>query len=189
MELIGGPEQRVIEVVPYDAEWPRRYSLEHARIEAVLGDLPHVVEHVGSTAVPGLDAKPIVDMLVCVPDVEDETSYLPALEGAGYRLRVRERGHRMVRTPELDVQVHIAEIGSDWQRRHQLFRDWLRTSGQDRALYAATKRKLAAREWATMNDYAAAKTSVIVAITERAEEWATTTGWTAQTQMENGQAG
>jgi GrpB-like predicted nucleotidyltransferase (UPF0157 family) len=117
-------------------------------------------------------AKPIIDIDVSVPDVDDENAYLPALEMAGYVLRVREPEHRMVRTPALDVHVHVCTAGSDWERRHRLFRDWLRHDEADRNAYAALKVGLAGREWPDMNDYAQAKGPLIAEITARAEAWA-----------------
>ena len=168
LELIGGPEKRSIEIVEYDPQWPERFRHERDRIAAALGRAAIRIDHVGSTAVPGLAAKPIVDINLIVADVEDEASYLPALERAGYELRVREPGHRMVRTRARDVHVHICTAGSDWERRHLRFRDQLRRSGQDRALYERVKRQLAARDWPTMNDYADAKSAVIAEILSRA---------------------
>ncbi|MGF0115203.1 GrpB family protein [Promicromonospora sp. Marseille-Q5078] len=177
VELIGGVEKREIVIVEPDPRWPARFERESARILAALGTAAVRVDHVGSTAVPGLPAKPIVDIDLSVPDVEDEGAYLPALLAAGYVLRVREPGHRLVRTPELDVQVHICPAGSDWERRHLLFRDRLRHDADDRAAYAALKRELAARDWPSMNHYADAKGGLIAEILARAEAWAVATGW------------
>jgi GrpB-like predicted nucleotidyltransferase (UPF0157 family) len=176
-ELIGGIEKRDIVVVPYSPEWSARFDVERQRIEDALGAIARRVDHVGSTSVPGLPAKPIVDIDLSVPDADDELAYLPALEGAGYRLRVRQRGHRMVRTPALDVHVHICTDGCDWERRHLLFRDWLRNDGRDRDAYAALKQDLAMRAWPDMNAYAEAKSSMISDITRRAEAWAERVGW------------
>lgn len=131
----------------------------------------------GSTAVRGLDAKPIIDIDVSVADVEQEDAYLPALLAAGYELRVRQAGHRMVRTPARDVHVHICSAGSDWERRHLLFRDWLRKDSADRDAYGALKRALAAQQWPDMNAYSEAKGDLIGRIMARAEAWASATGW------------
>jgi GrpB-like predicted nucleotidyltransferase (UPF0157 family) len=181
VELIGGVEQRIIAVVDYDAAWPRDFEVQRDRIDQALARVPHRVVHVGSTAVTGLSAKPIVDLQLSVSDVEEESSYLPALESAGYVLRVRERGHRMLRTPALDIHIHVCSIGSDWERRYLLFRDWLRESEADRANYAAVKEALAREAWPSMNHYAEAKTGIILEITTRAEQWATTTDWSQAT--------
>lgn len=110
------------------------------------------MDHIGSTAVPGLAAKPIVDIQVSVPDVAHEPSYLQPLVAAGYRLRVREPGHRMFQTAELDVHIHVCDAGSG--RRHLLLRDWLRTSADDRDAYAALKTELQREHWETTNPYA-----------------------------------
>jgi GrpB-like predicted nucleotidyltransferase (UPF0157 family) len=180
VELIGGRERRTIEIVAYDPSWPDRFAREQARIAQALGGVARRIDHVGSTAVDGLAAKPIIDIDVSVDDPDDEGAYVPALERAGYRLRVRERGHRMLRTPTLDVHVHvhICAAGGEWQRRHLLFRDWLRTDKADRARYAEAKSKLARHDWPDMNAYADAKTQVIQQITCRAERWARSASWT-----------
>ena len=177
VELIGGVEKRIITMVDHDAAWLHSFEVERSRIDHALSNVAHRVAHVGSTAVPGLSAKPIVDLQLSVSDVEEEGAYLPALESAGYVLRVRERGHRMLRTPALDVHVHVCSIGSDWERRHLLFRDWLRESDVDRARYAEVKVGLAKEDWPSVNHYADAKSGVIEEITIRAEKWAATTGW------------
>jgi len=177
VSLIGGLEHRTIAVVAYDAASPDRYEQQRLRIAEALGLRAHRIDHIGSTAVPGLAAKPIVDIDVSVEDPEDEPSFVPALEAAGYALRVREPNHRMLRSPALDVHVHVCAAGGDWERRHLLFRDWLRVSEADRDRYAATKRALASREWPTMNDYAEAKSAVIADVMARAEQWAAETAW------------
>ncbi len=167
--LIGGREKREIVIVDHDPAWASRYEQERARIVAALGERALAVEHIGSTSVPGLAAKPIIDIDLSVADLEDEDAYVPSLEAAGYVLRVREPGHRMFRTPELDVHLHVCESGSDWEQRHLVFRDWLRTHPDDRERYEAVKRDLATREWDDMNDYADAKTDVVADIMARAE--------------------
>jgi GrpB-like predicted nucleotidyltransferase (UPF0157 family) len=176
-ELIGGPERRTIEIVDYDPGWPAAFESHRARIGPALARWAWRIDHIGSTAVPGLAAKPIVDIAVSVEDPDVERHYVPPLERAGYALRVREPGHRMLRTPARDVHVHIWRVGGDRERRHLLFRDWLRADPDDRRLYAAEKRALAARDWPEMNVYADAKSSTIAAITARAERWAAATGW------------
>jgi len=175
--LIGGREKRAITIVDYDPVWPARFRAERDRIRDALGDNAVRIDHVGSTAVPGLAAKPIVDVQVSVLDVEQEATYLPQLEAAGYHLRVRQPDHRMVRTPRLDVHVHICPAGSRWERDHLLFGDWLRATPADRAAYEQLKRHLATREWFDMNQYAEAKGDLIDEILARARHWAARTGW------------
>jgi GrpB-like predicted nucleotidyltransferase (UPF0157 family)/predicted kinase len=176
IELVGGPEQLPIDVVDPDPAWAERFAVERDRIADALAHVDHRVEHVGSTSVPGLAAKPIVDIQLSVPAVDDG-AWLPPLEAAGYELRVREPGHWMVRTPERDVHVHVCSAGSAWERRHLLFREWLRTCDEDRDRYGSVKRSLATREWPTRQHYAEAKSDVIRDITARAEAWAAETGW------------
>jgi GrpB-like predicted nucleotidyltransferase (UPF0157 family) len=169
--LIGGIEKRKIEVVDYDSSWPEKFQQHAAILSQALGSGVLAIEHVGSTSVPGLAAKPIIDIDLLVEDSGDEASYLPALVQAGYVLRVREpewRQHRMFRTPELDVHVHIFSPGCAEVTRHLAFRDHLRRNVEDRLLYESVKRKLAKEEWPDMNAYAAAKSEVAEQILARA---------------------
>ncbi|MDJ0319053.1 GrpB family protein [Pseudarthrobacter sp. PS3-L1] len=166
--LIGGRETRPIVVVDYDSAWPATYQRYAALVRAAVGDSVLLLEHIGSTSVPGLAAKPIIDMLLVVPVVEDEAAYLPALEDAGLVLRVRESGHRMFRTPERDVHLHLFSTGSPEIPRYLDFRDWLRTDTADRTLYESTKLTLATQEWKDMNYYSDAKSPVISEIMARA---------------------
>jgi GrpB-like predicted nucleotidyltransferase (UPF0157 family) len=176
-ELIGGREYRPILMAPADPRWPEIFECHRARVAKALGPAAVRIDHIGSTSVPRLVAKPIIDINLSVADPDNEAGYLPALIEAGYQLRVREREHRMVRTADHDVHVHICRSGGDWERRHLLFRDWLRHDSTDRAAYAKLKRQLAERKWADMNEYAAAKGPLIAQITERAEQWASAAGW------------
>ncbi|MCZ2821303.1 GrpB family protein [Modestobacter sp. VKM Ac-2977] len=169
--LIGGREPVTIVVREYERGWPARFSVVRTRIRDALGARGLSIEHIGSTAVPELAAKPVVDVLVTVADVEDESAYAPALEAAGFPQRVREPGHRMFRTPERDVHIHVYQPDSPAVTDYLDLRDWLRQSAQDRNLYATTKRALAKQQWADMNDYADAKSDVIQAILTRARAW------------------
>jgi GrpB-like predicted nucleotidyltransferase (UPF0157 family) len=165
--LIGGIEKREIKIVAYDPDWPKKFET-HARVIAdALGGSALRVEHVGSTSVPGLAAKPIIDILVVVRDSADESAYLPRLEAAGYVLRVREpdwNEHRMFRTPEKDVHIHIYSASCTEIERTLTFRERLRRNTEDCRRYEQTKRELAAKEWSDMNAYADAKTEVIESI-------------------------
>jgi GrpB-like predicted nucleotidyltransferase (UPF0157 family) len=123
--------------------------------------------------VPGLAAKPIVDILLVVEDSSDEASYVPDLESAGYVLRVREldfHEHRMFRTPAKDVRVHVYSSGSPEIERLLLLRDRLREDAEDRELYARTKRDLASRSWPSGDHYAEAKSEVVEDIIARAAD-------------------
>jgi GrpB-like predicted nucleotidyltransferase (UPF0157 family) len=171
--LIGGIEKRQIVIVDYDPRWAGQFH-KHAEILArALDSTALAIEHVGSTSVPELAAKPIVDIDVVVEDSGDEARYLPAIVQAGYVLRVREpdwHQHRMFRTPELDVHVHVFSRGCIEFKRHIVFRDHLRKYGEDRLLYESVKRKLAREDWPDMNAYARAKSDVVEEIIARAQE-------------------
>jgi GrpB-like predicted nucleotidyltransferase (UPF0157 family) len=166
--LIGGPEGGRVRLSPYRPEWAERFAAERERIAAALGPVAERIEHVGSTSVPGLDAKPIVDILVAVADPADP-GVGSALETAGYVLRVDEEGHRLFRTPERDVHVHLWVAGTPDVTDHIAFRDRLRASEADRRAYGELKHRLAAeREWDDINDYAEAKGALIGEILARA---------------------
>jgi GrpB-like predicted nucleotidyltransferase (UPF0157 family)/GNAT superfamily N-acetyltransferase len=166
--LIGGRERHEIVIADYDPAWPRRFDTERERIASALGGVARRIEHIGSTSVPGLAAKPIVDVLVTVADVGDEASYRSALERAGYELRVLEPEHRMFRTPARDVHVHVWNEHDPEVARYLAFRDRLRESAADRIEYEGLKRSLAQHEWSDVNYYADAKGPLIEAILARA---------------------
>jgi GrpB-like predicted nucleotidyltransferase (UPF0157 family) len=168
---IGGPEKVDIVIVDYDPDWPRRFETERAKIAGALGERALQIDHVGSTSVPGLAAKPIIDIDLAVTDSADEAAYVPDLVAVGFALRVREpdwEEHRMLRSPARDVHLHVFCPGSRENTRHLLLRERLRRNAPDRELYEATKRRLAARDWPTMQHYADAKTEVVEAILARA---------------------
>ena len=166
--LIGGREKVEVVVVDYDTSWPDRYEELADRIRTALGETALRIAHIGSTSVPGLAAKPIIDVLVVVADVTDEATYVPPLEAAGFQLRVREPDHRMMRTPGRTAHLHFFEPGHEAIAGYLDLRDQLRADKGDRDLYAATKRALAEREWSDMNEYAEAKSEVIAGILARA---------------------
>lgn len=167
VDLVGGVERRELVLEEPDPTWPDRYAEHEARIRSAVGAHAVAVEHVGSTSVPGLAAKPILDVLVTVEDITAEEDYLVPLLEAGYLLRVREPGHRLVRTPALDVHVHVHEVGDDEAQDKVRFRDRLRSSEEDRVLYERTKRRLVAQDWADMNAYSDAKSDVVAEIMAR----------------------
>ncbi|MBI9113724.1 GrpB family protein [Sanguibacter suaedae] len=168
LDLVGGVEARELRLHDPDDRWAAEYETHRRRILDALAGHDVDVEHIGSTSVPGLAAKPIIDIVVVVDDITAEEDYLDALLAAGYELRVREPGHRMVRTPARDVHVHVYERGATAVDDYLLLRDHLRTDVDDRDLYERTKRALLTRRWEDMNAYADAKTDVIVAIKGRA---------------------
>jgi GrpB-like predicted nucleotidyltransferase (UPF0157 family) len=170
---IGGPRPLLapIEIRDYDSDWPRLYEREEERIRSVLGEGVIRIEHVGSTSVPGLPAKPVIDIVLEVGDSADEAAYVPALEADGYTLRIREPDwfeHRLFKGPNTDVNVHVFTAGCEEVDRMIRFRDWLREHAADRELYAERKRELAVRDWKYMQQYADAKTAVVQEIMARA---------------------
>lgn len=165
--LIGGIEKREIRVVDYDPTWPQYFKAHHKIISKALGDKALRIEHIGSTSVPDLAAKPIIDILIIVKNSANESTYLSRLETAGYVLRVREpdwNEHRMMRTPEKDVHIHIYSAGCGEIERNLTFRDRLRTNIEDLRRYEETKRILSKNDWPDMNAYANAKMEVIESI-------------------------
>ena len=168
--LIGGIERREIRLADYDPSWPESYRRHAQAIKEALAEGLLAIEHVGSTSVPNLAAKPIIDIVVVVADSADEGSYAPALARAGYQLRVREPAwheHRMFRSPALNVHVHVFSKACGEVTRMLAFRDQLRQSPEDRLRYEEIKRELAAREWPDMNAYANAKTEIVESILAR----------------------
>jgi len=160
-----------ITLVEYDPAWPGLFERESERIHQTLGTAVIGLEHTGSTSVPGLAAKPIIDMLLVVTDSGNESAYVPALEAGGYRLVIREpewHAHRVFKGPDTNVNLHVLTVADPEVDRVIGFRDWLRTHDEDRAWYELTKRDLAAQTWAYVQNYADAKTQVIEAIIERA---------------------
>jgi len=161
-----------VHLAEYDVTWPELFALEEARISKAIGDAALSVEHVGSTAVPGLAAKPIIDMLLEVADSSDEPSYVTPLESRGYELRIREPAwweHRVLKGSETDVNLHVFSVGCPEVARMLRFRDRLRANPTDRKYYEAKKRELAMREWKYIQNYADAKTGVIDEILTRCE--------------------
>ena len=161
-----------IHLADYDPAWPLRYEREAAKVLAVLGERALRVEHVGSTSVPGLAAKPIIDMVLVVADSSDEAEYVPAMEAAGYVLRIREPDwfeHRLFKDPDWTVNLHVFSDGCPEIDRMLAFRDRLRARPADRLRYEAAKRELAAREWKYVQGYADAKGDVIVSILSEAD--------------------
>jgi GrpB-like predicted nucleotidyltransferase (UPF0157 family) len=169
-----------IVVTEYDPAWPQRYARWRSRIGAALGAAALGIEHVGSTSVPGLAAKPIVDIQVSVADLGDEARYVAQLEGAGLVLRSRDDLHRYFRPPAhepREVHVHVCAAGGHWERDHLLFRDYLRGDPAACRRYADAKRANL-RRWSDDGwAYTEAKTGVILDILEQAGAWAEAASW------------
>jgi GrpB-like predicted nucleotidyltransferase (UPF0157 family) len=158
-------------IVEYDPHWPDLFAREADRLWSLLGSRALRIEHAGSTSVPGLAAKPIIDLLLVVADSAAEDAYVPALEGAGYVLRIREPNwyqHRMFKGSDTDINLHVFSSGCPEIDHMLLFRDWLRGNAADRDLYAHTKLALAQKDWKYVQNYADAKVVVIEEIIARA---------------------
>jgi GrpB-like predicted nucleotidyltransferase (UPF0157 family) len=166
-EPLNGP----IHLVPYDPAWPSLYAKLEEQIRAVLGARALVIEHVGSTSVPGLSAKPVIDIVLAVSNSADESFYLPALQAVGYVLRIREPDwfeHRMLKTPAIEANVHVFSQGCEEIGRMVAFRNHLRNNQTDRNLYKREKEALAGRTWKHVQNYADAKSDVVREILGRA---------------------
>jgi GrpB-like predicted nucleotidyltransferase (UPF0157 family) len=170
---VGEPTRHdaAIELVEHSEAWTTQFEAAAERIRSALGDRALLLEHVGSTSVPGLVAKPRIDICLVVADSADEAAYVEALQAVGFVLRIREpdwHEHRMLRGERPDVNLHVFSAGSAEVERMIRFRNRLRTDADDRELYAATKRRLAAQRWDYVQDYADAKSAVVEDILSRA---------------------
>ena len=158
-------------IVDYDPQWPELFAREADRITCLLGAAALRIEHVGSTSVAGLVAKPIIDLLLVVADSAEENAYGPPLQAAGYVLRIREPHwyqHRLFNRPDTDINLHVFSSGCPEIDRMLTFRDWLRSNATDRDLYARTKLALAENQWEDVQNYADAKTAIIEELLARA---------------------
>jgi GrpB-like predicted nucleotidyltransferase (UPF0157 family) len=165
------PHDDTIHLVPYDQNWPLYFARHADRIRRALSGKVLGLEHVGSTSVPGLSAKPVIDMVLVVADSTDEPSYVPPLESAGFVLRIREPGwfeHRLLKAPDMAGNLHVFSQGCGEIDRMLAFRDRLRTHDADRDLYERAKQEFAARTWSDVDHYAQAKSKVVVEILQRA---------------------
>lgn len=165
------PQYQQVVIADYDPIWPHWFESAAFRIREALGDKVRQLDHVGSTSVRGLPAKPLIDINLVVADTTDEDAYVPPLEAIGYVLRIREPDwfeHRMLRGSDPPVNLHVFNPGCEEVDRMLRFRDWLRTHSDDRDLYLRTKRDLAAKDWKYVQNYADAKSEVIQEILARA---------------------
>ena len=167
---VGGQPPRKITVVPYDATWPDQYADVESRIRAALGERVLGLQHIGSTSVPGLAAKPVIDADLTVADSADEASYVPALEAAGFVLRIREpewEEHRLLTFEAPATNLHVFPPGTPEPARHRMFRDWLRAHPEDRETYAELKTQLGSRSFRSGMDYNNHKGDLVYDIYER----------------------
>jgi GrpB-like predicted nucleotidyltransferase (UPF0157 family)/N-acetylglutamate synthase-like GNAT family acetyltransferase len=161
----------VVHIRPYDPRWPELFDEQRRRLEDALRSIPVVVHHAGSTSVPELPAKPIIDIVLTVPDSADEAAYAPNLTEIGYTFTLREPEwfeHRLFNRDWPRVNLHVYSTGCEEVDRMLAFRDHLRRDTGDRQLYARVKRDLAARDWQIVQDYADAKSEVVAEIMGRA---------------------
>jgi len=165
------PLNSTIYLAPYDPAWPSLFTQLKKRIFEALKDGVLLLEHVGSTSVPGLSAKPIIDIVLAVADSRDEVSYVDRLEQKGFKLRIREPDwyeHRMFKSTDPMANLHVFSDGCEEIDQMLLFRDWLRNHVDDRLLYEEKKRERADRIWKYTQNYADAKSEVIQEILARA---------------------
>lgn len=168
---IATPHNAPVTLAAYDSNWPAQYAAEAAKIRAALGDAARVLEHVGSTSIPGMSAKPILDILLAVPESADEDAYVPALTAQGFRLHLREpdwEQHRLLKGEAPAVNLHVFSPNSREITRMVAFRDRCRAEPAEFDLYLSTKRELAARTWRHVQHYANAKSEIVEAIIARA---------------------
>lgn len=160
-----------IYLAPYDPAWPSMFTRLKKQVQEVLGDRILLLEHVGSTSVPYLSAKPIIDIVLAVEDSSDEGTYVEPLEEKGFMLRIREPDwyeHRLFKSSDPRGNLHVFSYGCKEIERMLLFRDWLRACNEDRLLYEEAKCDLAARTWKYTQNYADAKSKVVQEIMSRA---------------------
>lgn len=170
-KILNGP----ISLSSYNPEWPMLYKQLERRIRNALGSGLLLIEHVGSTSVPGLSAKPIIDVVLAVAESNNESSYVPLMECEGFKLTAREPdwfAHRFFKSLAPEGNIHVFTQGCEEIGRMILFRDWLRANAVDRARYEQAKKALAARTWKYVQNYADAKTEIVHEILGRAGVWA-----------------
>ena len=172
----------MIEIVPYDPRWPGRFAQLGWQLRGALGDAALRIDHIGSTAVAGLAAKPVIDMQISVVDFEPLEAFKDPLEALGYVYRAdnTERTKRYFReapgTPR--THVHVRRAGSFSEQFPLLFRDYLRRHPADAAAYAELKHRLARRHRADRRAYTEAKVPPTWEVIRRADAWAQRHGWT-----------
>jgi GrpB-like predicted nucleotidyltransferase (UPF0157 family) len=179
-ELFGEAKGDRVVIAEADPRWTDLFEYYKSKLASALGSTAIRIDHVGSTAIAGLPAKPVIDIQVSVNDVTDEDRYRSAIESLGWPLRARESDHRFFRPPaseERSVHVHVCSAGSDWERRHLLFVAYLSANPEHAAQYAELKRELAQRFGRNRVAYTNAKDDFIVETLRLADDWAARTSW------------
>jgi GrpB-like predicted nucleotidyltransferase (UPF0157 family) len=179
---VGPDRHDPVAIVEYDPAWPDVFEQMRNMLAEALGAIAVRIEHVGSTAIPGLPAKPVVDIQVSVPDIDDDDAYREPIESLGFVLRWIETGHRYFRPPPRlprTWQVHVCQSGGDWERVHLLFRDYMRAHPMVAFEYGQLKMRLAGNYRTDRIRYTDEKGPFIDAVLEAAEDWARESGWRA----------
>lgn len=169
-----------IRVESYDPGWEIEFQRRAAALQAALGAVVVRIDHIGSTAVPGLDAKPTIDIQVSVVDLDDLDRYRQPIERLGYTFHersLRDVGHRFFSAPGRVAHVHVCRFGSEWEHRHLLFRDYLKAHPEAASRYTDLKHDLADQHRTERERYAEAKTTFVDTEMTIAEQWAHQTGW------------
>ncbi|GGV99062.1 hypothetical protein GCM10010230_24230 [Streptomyces narbonensis] len=170
-----------VEITPYDPAWPVMFARWGVDLRTALGSAAARIDHIGSTSVPGLAAKPVIDIQISVASLEPTDAFLGPLTGIGfvYRADNPERTKRYFREPpsQQRTHVHVRQLGSFSQQFPLLFRDYLRCHPPAAIEYAAAKRRCAARFHDDRPCYVQAKDAVVWDIIRRADAWAQLTGW------------
>jgi GrpB-like predicted nucleotidyltransferase (UPF0157 family) len=182
MQLQGESGAGTVRLAPPAEGWATKFAQIRAKLRSALGEAVVRIDHVGSTSIPGIAAKPVIDVQVSVQDIEDEPVYVPHIEALGWPLRSREpaSGHRYFRDPAgapRRVHIHVCQTGSKWERDHLLFRDYLRAHADIAHDYEAVKRAAAEQYSENRLAYTEAKGPFIEAVLERAQAWAAETAW------------
>ena len=162
-----------INLQEYNPDWADMFEEERKRILNIINMKNVLIEHVGSTSVPNLCAKPILDILLGVQNSADESSYIPALESLGYTLKIREPDwyeHRMLKGFNPEVNLHVFSLGCEELQKMIQFWDWLIHNKDDRERYANVKRMLAKKTWKYLQNYADAKSTIVGEIFEHIKE-------------------
>lgn len=177
----GRAGKRVIHIVDYDPAWPARFARIGAELRHALGNVALRIDHIGSTSVPGLAAKPVVDIQVSVERLEPVTPFRDPLVGLGliYRAENPERTKRYFREApgQPRTHIHVRRAGSFSEQFALLFRDFLRVDQRAASGYVAVKRTLARRHHDDGQAYTDAKAPYCWEIIQRADDWAQSTGW------------
>ncbi|QUN11819.1 GrpB family protein [Clostridium sp. C1] len=164
---------QTIVLKPYDENWPVLFEREKQRISTILKDKALMIEHIGSTSVPGLIAKPIIDILLVVEDAGKEEDYVDDLVAHGYILRIKEpdfENHHMFLGPDTDIHLHVFSQDSKEIEKYLLFRNYLRNHQEAKEFYANTKKALAKKKWKYVQNYADAKSDVVQQIMDAARK-------------------